>query len=164
IAAFENYFDKVRIDIDNKNPLYNAYIEIDSIRTKYYKVSEFSMLNVTANDTLFLRSEFKGGPTAADYYNVDLYHTIDDQNNIVVGIDKSELYFKDYLWYLNEKESRDSKIIFDKKLKNFSIENIVMSHEDQKMELEGVVQGTSNKDLKLTFENINLTKITPTID
>ncbi len=164
IAAFENYFDKVRIDIDNKNPLYNAYIEIDSVRTKYYKVSEFSMLNVTANDTLFLRSEFKGGPTASDYYNLDLYHTIDDQNNIVVGIDKSELFFKDFLWYLNENESPDSKIVFDKELRNFSVENIVMSHEDQKMELEGVVKGTANKDLKLTFENISLEKVTPTVN
>jgi hypothetical protein len=164
ITAFENYFDKVRIDIDNKNPLYNAYIEIDSIRTKYYKVSDFSVLNVTSNDTLFIRSEFKGGKTASDYYNLNLYHTIDQKNNIIVGVDKSELKFKEYLWYLNEQENKDSKIVFDKTFKNFSIENLIMSHEDQKMQLDGVLKGTANKDLKLTFDNIDLSKITPAIN
>lgn len=164
ITAFDNYFDKIRIDIDNKNPLYNAYIEIDSIRTKYYKVSDFSLLNVTTNDTLFVRSEFKGGEKATDYYNLNLYHTIDDANNVVIGIDKSELKFKDNLWFLNENETKNSKIVFDKKLSNFSIENILMSHDDQKMKLEGIVKGKSNKDLKLTFENVELRQITPTVN
>jgi hypothetical protein len=41
--------------------LYNAFIELDSIKTKYYKVRDFSLINVTMKDTLFFRSEFKGG-------------------------------------------------------------------------------------------------------
>src|SRR5690606_24599623 len=76
IKAFDNYFDRIRIDIDNKNPLYNAYIEMDSIRTKYYKFSDFNFINVTANDTLFARTEFKGGKKADDFYNLNFYHTI----------------------------------------------------------------------------------------
>ena len=31
IIAAKNTFDNVRINVDNKNPLYNAYIELDSI-------------------------------------------------------------------------------------------------------------------------------------
>jgi hypothetical protein len=164
IAAFETYFDNLRIDIDNKNPLYNAYIEVDSIRLKKYKISEFSMLNVTARDTLFVRTEFKGGTTNADYYNLDMYHTIDRDNNIIVGIDKSELKFKDYLWYLNEAENKKSRIVLDKTLKNFTFENIVMSHEDQKIEFEGLIRGKGTKDLNLTFDNIDLSKVTPVIN
>lgn len=161
ITAFENYFDKVKIEVDNKNPLYNTYIEMDSIRTKYYKVSDFSLINVTSNDTLFLRSEFKGGKAAEDYYNLNLYHTIDKKNNSVVGISKSELKFKDYLWFLNENDDDNNKIVFDKTLKNFAIENIVLSHEDQKVELHGILKSPAYKDLKLNFENIDLSKIIP---
>lgn len=164
IKAFENYFDKIKIDIDNKNPLYNAYIEMDSIKTKYYKVSNFSLINVTAKDTLFVRSEFKGGNKAEDYYNLNLYHTIDKNNNSVVGIKKSEMKFKDYLWFLNENERDDNKIVFDKKLKNFSIENIMMTHEKQKIELMGKLRDTTYKDLQLNFENVNLGKIIPAVD
>jgi hypothetical protein len=164
IAAFDNYFDKVNIRLDNKNPLYNAYIEMDSIRAKFYKVSDFSLLNVTTNDTLFVRTEFKGGNQATDYYNLNLYHTIDKNRNSVVGINKSEMKFKDYLWYLNESDGADNKIVFDKALKNYSIDNIVMSHENQNITLNGNLKSTDYKDLKLTFHDIDLSKITPTLD
>ena len=163
ITAFENYFDKVNVQIDNKNPLYNAFIEIDSVRTKYYKVSDFSLINVTLNDTLFVRSEFKGGNKAADYFNINLYHTIDENSRSVVGIDKSEMQFKDFMWYLNENEQPDNRVVFDKSLKNFSIENIMMTHEDQAIALNGTLRGKSNKNLQLTFNNVDLNKITPEI-
>lgn len=164
ITAFENSFDNIRINIDNKNPLYNAYIELDSIKTKHYKIRDFSLINVTTNDTLFLRSEFKGGEIGQDFYNLNLYHTINAEKKSVVGIQKSELKFKDVLWYLNEKEDNDNKIEFDKLLKNFSFDNIIMSHDDQKIALTGELKDTSYKDLKLSFANIELEKIIPTID
>ncbi len=164
IAAFENYIHRLSIRLDNKNPLYNAYIEMDSIRTKYYKVSDFSLINVTSNDTLYVRTEFKGGEKATDFYNLNLYHTIDQNRNSIVGFDQSEIKIKDYLWYLNERGQADNKIIFDKKLTNFKLDNIVMSHDNQEMALNGVLRGTTYKDLKLTFQDINLDGITPTVE
>ena len=62
--------NNIRVKIDNKNPLYNAYVELDSIKTKHYKIRDFSLINVTMNDTLFFRSEFKGGSKGQDYYNL----------------------------------------------------------------------------------------------
>jgi len=32
---------------------------------------------------------------------------------------KSELKFKDYLWFLNENENKENKVVFDKALKDF---------------------------------------------
>jgi hypothetical protein len=164
ITAYDNYFDNVNIDIDNKNPLYNAYIEMDSIKTKRYKFSDFSLINVTANDTLFFRSEFKGGEKAKDFYNLNMYHTINKDKNSVVGIKKSEINFKDYLWFINENESKDNKIIFNKKLTDFSIERIALSHKNQVMELMGVLRDSTYKDLKLSFKDVELDKITPAVD
>ena len=164
IKAFDNTIDKIRIDIDNKNPLYNTYIEMDSIKTKYYKVSEFSFINVTANDTLFVRTEFKGGQNAQDFYNLNLYHTINPENKSVVGLKKSEVHFKDYLWFLNEEDNADNKVVFDKTLTNFDIENFVMSHEDQRIALFGTLKDTTYKDLELNFANVELGKIIPTVD
>ena len=164
ISAYDNYFDNVNIDIDNKNPLYNAYIELDSIKTKHYKISNFSLINVTANDTLFFRSEFKGGQKGTDFYNLNMYHTINEDKNSVVGIKKSEVSFKDYLWFINENETKDNKIIFNKKLTDFSIEKIALTHENQAMELMGILRDSTYKDLKLSFKDVELDKITPTVD
>ena len=164
IKAFDNYFKKIKVNIDNKNPLYNAFIEIDSIKTKYYKFSDFSLLNVTANDTLFVRSEFKGGEKAEDVFNLNLFYTIDKERNNIVGIKKSEVKFKDYLWYLNESAADNNKITFDKKFKNFNFDNIILTHEKQKVLFSGDIKENDFKDLSLTFNDVNINKILPTID
>ena len=143
IIASDNTFDNIRVSVDNKNPLYNAYIELDSIKTKYYKIRDFSVINVTMKDTLFFRSEFKGGSQGEDYYNLNLYHTINKDNNNVVGISKSEVKFKDYLWYLNEDETPNNQIVFDKSFKNFDIDNIILSHENQSISLMGAFKGSN---------------------
>ena len=161
IVVSDNTLDNISLSIDNKNPLYNAYVELDSIKTKYYKIRDFSLINVTMKDTLYFRSEFKGGKNAEDYYNLNLYHTINKDNNNVVGISKSEIKFKDYLWFLNEKETPDNQIVFDKSFKNFNIDNIILSHENQSISLGGVFKDTSVKDLKLNFKDVDLNQITP---
>ncbi|MDG2431028.1 translocation/assembly module TamB domain-containing protein, partial [Flavobacterium sp.] len=164
ITVTDNTFDNIRVAIDNKNPLYNAFIELDSIKTKYYKVRDFSLINVTMNDTLFFRSEFKGGSKGEDYFNLNLYHTINENNYNVVGINKSELKFKDNLWFLNEEDSHDNKIVFDKSFKNFSFDDIILSHQGQAVSLKGKIKDRINKDLQLSFKDIDLFKITPAND
>jgi len=161
IVASKNTFDNIRVSIDNKNPLYNAYIELDSIKTKHYKVRDFSLINITMKDTLFFRSEFKGGPKGEDYFNLNLYHTINKDNDNVVGLSKSEMKFKDYLWFLNEKETPNNQIVFDKSFKNWKIDDIILSHEDQEISLKGSIKDNTNKDLQLSFKDVDLYKITP---
>jgi hypothetical protein len=112
IIAYENTFDNLLLQIDNRNPLYKSYIQLDSIKTKYYKVRDFSLINTLVNDTLYFRTEFKGGKQGNDFYNLNVYHTINKENKNVVGFDKSEVQFKDYLWYINEEENEDNKNCF----------------------------------------------------
>lgn len=163
VVAYNNAFDNINVQIDNKNPLYNAFIELDSIKTKNYKISDFSLINVTMNDTLFVRSEFKGGAKNQDFYNLNLYHTIDKDNKSVVGLKKSEVNFKNYLWFLNENDTQDNKVVFNKKLTDFSIEKVALSHNGQKMEVSGLLKGKNYKDLQLTFDNVDLAKVTPSL-
>ena len=165
VVAYDNTFDNVSVKLDNKNPLYSAYVQMDSIKTKHYKVRDFSMINTFANDTLHFRTEFKGGKKGLDFYNLNFYHTINKENKNVIGFTKSELQFKDYLWKLNEKENpENSKIIFDKKLTNFSFENLIFTHENQNISFVGFINGKQYKDLQLTFDNVNLNKITPDVE
>lgn len=164
IDAFDNSLDNVQVQIDNKNPLYNAYIQIDSIKNKNYKIRDFSLINVTSKDTLSFRTEFKGGNKGEDFYNLNLFHTIDRNNNNVVGFKKSEMTFKDFLWYINEKSDDKNKITFDKTFTNFSFDEFLVTHENQSVLLKGNINGTKNKDLQLTFNEVNLSKITPTVD
>ncbi len=164
IDLFDNRIDNVLLEIDNKNPLYNTYIQLDSIKTKHYKVRDFSLINATSKDTLSFRTEFKGGNKGQDYFNLNLYHTIDKENKNVIGFSKSEMMFKDFLWYINEEESDKSKVIFDNDFKTFTFDDFIVSHENQFLKLSGLIEGKYTKDLKLTFNEVDLNKITPDIN
>lgn len=164
IDAFDNSFDNVKVQIDSKNPLYNAYVQIDSVKNKGYKIRDFSLINVTSKDTLSFRTEFKGGDKGEDFYNLNLYHTIDRDNNNVVGFKKSEVMFKDFLWYVNEKSDIKNKITFDKTFMNFSFDDFLISHENQSVLLKGAVRGTKDKNLQLLFNEVDISKITPSVD
>jgi hypothetical protein len=165
VVAYDNTFDNILVQVDNRNPLYNAYVQLDSIKTKHYKIRDFTMINTFSSDTLHFRTEFKGGKQGNDFYNLNFYHTINKENNNVVGFNKSELQFKDYLWFLNEKDNPEkSKIVFDKKLSNFSFNNLTLSHGNENINFIGALNGKHNKDLQLTFDNVNLNKVTPDIE
>ncbi|HSM62499.1 MAG TPA: translocation/assembly module TamB domain-containing protein, partial [Gillisia sp.] len=164
IEAFGNMMKDINIQVDNNNPIYNTYVEADSVSTKYYNFSEFNLINVTLRDTLFIRSEFQGGKNNKDVFNLNLYHTINEQNKSVVGIQKSDVKFKDNLWFLNENNNRSNKIVFDNKFNNVEIDSLVLSHEQEFIRLTGNLRDSTYKDFKIGFENVDVGKITPDID
>ncbi|MDZ7614613.1 MAG: hypothetical protein U5K51_13620 [Flavobacteriaceae bacterium] len=77
--VYSNEFDNVKLQINSKSPLYNAILSIDNIRTKYYEASNFNLVNVTLNDTLFMRTDFIGGKEKTEKYDLSIYHTINDK-------------------------------------------------------------------------------------
>lgn len=160
----ENTIHKIDLQVDTKNPLFNAYVEMDSISNKYYKISDFGMINVKNNDTLYFRTEFKGGEKQQDFYNLNMYYTIDKDRNSIVGFQKSELHFKDYMWHLNEYDNHDSRVVFHRSLSDFSIDNFMLSHQNQFVQFGGIIKGANYKDLDLNFRDVDLSKITPYID
>jgi len=164
VKLAENALKKIDVTVDNKNPLFNTYITIDSIQVPNYDITEFNFLNVTQNDTLFTRTEFKGGKEAKDYYNLNLYYTIDQGNKSIVGLQKSEVNFKNSLWYLNEDDDSSNRIVFNKKLTDFNVEEISLSHNEQLVRLNGVMRDSTYKDFNLTFDKVDLAKVTPDLN
>ncbi|MFT5753477.1 MAG: hypothetical protein ACI924_000694 [Flavobacterium sp.] len=164
VSIDKNKFSGIMIEIDNKNPLYNAYISLDSLHTDFYDISEFNLINITQNDTLFFRTEFKGGKGKEDNYDLNLYHTINQDKNSVIGFKNSQINFKNSLWYINENEDSKNKIVFDKKLENFDFQKLLFSNDDESFSFEGVIKGKDYKDLNLTFNNVDLDKVTPALN
>ena len=160
-----NYFaNNIELQVDNSNPLFNTYIEVDSINTKYYNVSKLNLINVTLRDTLFMRAEFKGGKQNNDSYNLSFYHTINEDKQSVVGFKKSDITLKDTKWAINEKQDRFNKFTFNNSFTYFDIEKLFINHGKQELSLSGFIKDSTQKDLKLKFTNVELAKITPELD
>ena len=164
IKLFEYFANDIQLSIDNKNPLFNTYVEIDSLNTKFYDVSKFNLINVTLQDTLFIRTEFNGGKRNDDVYNLSLFYTINEDNKSVLGFKKSDVTFKSSTWIINEDKNNHNKIIFDRDFKNFEFDKLFMNHEDEEIKLSGIIEDTGYKDINLDFKNVDIIKITPEID
>ncbi len=165
IKAFGNVLDNIDVKIDNKNPLFNTYVSIGNAATKYYEARDFNLINTTLKDTLFFRTEFKGGKKYNDSYNLNFYHTFNKDNKSVIGLKKSDINFKNNKWVLNKKGDNKNKVIFNKTLDSITIQEIVMNNEEEEqIRLRGTLIDSSYKDIQLQFKIVSLNKITPEID
>ncbi len=164
ILLFKNYLGKVNVQVDNNNPLYNTYVSVDSIYTGVYEVVDFSLINKTLHDTLYIRSEFKGGTRKEDLFNLSLYHTINQNGKSVVGVKKSDITYKDKVWYINENNNQQNKVVFDDKFKSIRIDSLVLSHENELIQLAGSLSDSTYKNVKVRFKDVNLGNITPYVD
>ncbi|MEW4922659.1 translocation/assembly module TamB domain-containing protein [Algibacter sp. 2305UL17-15] len=164
IKLLDNFAKNVEIQVDNNNPVFNTYVEVDSINTKYYNTSKFNLINVTVNDTLFMRSEFTGGKRNNDKFNLSFYHTINKDNNSVVGFKTSDVTVKNFKWFINGDDDKFNKIAFSKDLSYINIDRLKINHGKEEVRLSGFLKDSTEKDLKLNFKNVRLSKITPDVD
>ena len=164
IEAYGKKASSIEIKVDNQNPLFNTFISADSLDTGLYDITDFNLINVTLKDTLFMKSEFKGGLAGKDSYDLSLYHTINKEGKSVLGLKKSNILFKDTPWFINEENDKNNSVVFDNNFRDISIETISLSQLDERIEVEGEMRGSNYKDVKASFTNVDLRKITPAVD
>ncbi len=164
ILVSDNYLGKINVQVDNDNPLYNTYISIDSLDTGAYQVSDINLINKTLLDTLYIRSRFKGGKKKKDLFNFSLYHTINPEGKSVVGVKKSDITYKDKVWFINKNNNALNKITFDDNFSYVKIDSIVLNHNEEYIRFAGIVRDTTYKDLRLQFSDVNFGNIAPDID
>ncbi len=165
IEAYGTKADKIELKIDNKNPIFNTYVSVGDLSTPYYDVKDFNLINTTLKDTLFFRTEFKGGSEYNDSYNLNFYHTFNGQNKSVIGLKTSDVSFKGNTWVLNKDGNAKNKVIINRTLDSISIQEIVMNNSDQEqIRLRGQIADSTFKDLQLQFKIVSLDKIAPVID
>ncbi|MGO2102719.1 MAG: translocation/assembly module TamB domain-containing protein [Psychroflexus halocasei] len=164
LEAFGNRLENVNLQIDNKNPLYNSFVKVDSLSTSVYNISDFSMINVTLNDTLYMRSEFRGGQNNKDKFNLSLYQTLTKDNKSVFGFKRSSLKFKDKLWWINKDNNKNNRVLVERGFQNFEFDSISMINENQIIDLKGAVRDSTYKNVNLNFKKVDLASVTPYMD
>ena len=72
----------------------------------------------------------------ADNFDLNLFYTINEANKSVLGFKKSNIFFKENMWYVNEaKNTTSNKIEFDRQFKDITIKGLKMSHEQEEINL-----------------------------
>ncbi len=160
----DNNFEQIKLDIDNKFPLYNTAMSIEKGAIGNYPLEDITLVNVTLKDTLFIRADAVGGLKKRDRYQLSLYHTLDSLGNLVLGFKKSNIQISDKPWYINEDKLKEAKIVYNTKTSNLTINPIAFSYQDERIELLGNAKGSNDKDFKLKITNVLLENIYPQVD
>lgn len=164
LILFNNYIGKLNLQMDNDNPLFNTYISADSINMGFYDIKNLDVINKTLNDTMYVRAEFKGGKKKEDLFNLSLYHTINPEGKSVVGVKRSDITYLDNKWFLNEHNDRLNKVSFDDNFNEIHIDSLVLSHQNELIQMAGMLRDSTYKDIKLRFKDVNIGHITPEVD
>ncbi len=164
IKAFDIVVDDINLKINSKNPIFNTLLNIKEVRSNYYNISDVNLVNIVLNDTLFIRTGFKGGVNKTETFDFSFYQTINENKQVVFGVKKSEIDFKNNAWFINPENNKQNKVVFDDDFKTFAIDNVNMVSENQHIDLAGAMGNNKTKNIDLKFENVNLYDITPDID
>ena len=159
IKIHKNSLSNIKLDIDNKNPIYNLFLKIDSIHSKVYNIKKFRLLNTTIHDTLYLKTKFKGGEKYKDHYDLSFYYTLDQMQNFIFGLQKSVFNFKNLDWFINP-EFNKNKIFYSTKKDSLSVEDVSIFHKEEKVQTTGFK--TKRKlDFLINLNQINLAHLSP---
>lgn len=163
IKIYDIELDKVNVQVNNQNPLFNTFIKVDNVKNGTYDINNFQLINVTNNDTLLFRTKFNSSSRDTDKFNLSFYHTVNNENQSVVGIKKSDIIFQGKKWFLNKKDD-NVKLKFDHDFKSFQLDSLVARHEEEFITLGGSISGKESKNLNLNFENVRVSSLTSPID
>lgn len=164
LLLYENYLGRVNIKLDNDNPLFNAFISVDSLYTGSYNLVDVNIINKTLKDTLYIQSQFAGGKDQSDLFNLSLYHTINPDGNSVVGIKRSKINYKGNDWFLNNENNNLNKITFDDNFRDIKLDSLTLRHNNELIQLAGYKKDSTITDVKLQFRDVDLGKIVPEVD
>jgi len=129
-----------------------------------YVLSEVDVINKTLQDTLYVRSKFKGGKRKRDLFNLQLFHTINPEGKSVVGVKRSDITYKENVWMINKFNNDLNKITFDDNFRQVNIDSLVLNHDNEFIRFGGVIRDSTYKDLRLQFTDVNFNNIGPDID
>ncbi|MBS3993042.1 MAG: translocation/assembly module TamB [Bacteroidetes bacterium] len=163
LDAYKYTLNDLRLQIDNKNPLFNTQLSVKELNVENLNFKNINLVNKTLNDTLFMKTSIQGGLYTNDSYALSFYHTINKENKSVIGIENSTAYFKNTEWIINPENKKKSQILYDDDTKITNIDLLKIESGKQKIDITGSLKGTSQKDITLQFENVQLDKVLPEI-
>ncbi|NPA43386.1 MAG: hypothetical protein GXO27_05120 [Chlorobi bacterium] len=129
-------FYRTRLSIDNRNPIYNLYLAADSVRFPGYTFQMVRAINVTMQDTVYLKLKSNGGPGMRDMYDISAKYTLDSLRNMDFRFGRSEMHIKHKTWLIDPSRHAD-RIRYFSANDSLAVEDFVLFHADESFRAHG---------------------------
>ena len=150
------------INIDTSKDLEQIYVRSDSLLAKGVMLYNVNIHTTPVQDSLMVKTDFQIGKEFPMDFNLNLFHTTDENKNLVFGFSPSTIKIDETDWHLNPNNERNTNRVivnFDKNY--YELQGLLLESEDQKLLLDGYYASNTDYKLNADLEQLVLSKIIP---
>ena len=150
------------INIDTSKELEQIYVRSDSLDAKGVMLYNVNIHTTPIQDSLLVKTDFQIGKEFPMDFDLNLFHTTDENKNLVFGFSPSIITIDGTNWHLNPNNDRTSNRVivnFDKNY--YELQGLLLESEDQKLLLDGHYASNTDYKLNADLEQLVLSKIIP---
>ncbi len=147
----------------DKSKSEQTVFKMEEFRNKWYPLSNFEMRNQQVGDSVITKTQFKAGKKLKDQFDFRTYFI---PSNVLaeLGISKGYVNFKNNNWDITKSSRLSNKIYFDKVSDSINVLPIKLTHKEEEILFTGKSKDSTYKDFNLSFKDVDLEKISPSID
>lgn len=158
--GFEIYNPLINIDTSKEGE--QIYLRTDSLSTKGVMLYNLDLHTTPINDSLMVKTKFQIGKEFPMDFDLNLYQTTNEKNDLVIGFSPSTINIDETDWYLNPNNDRATNraiVNFDKNY--YELQSLRLESDDQKLLLDGYYADNTDYKLNADLEQLILSKIIP---
>src|SRR5690606_28203025 len=138
------------------------YVRTDSLEAKGMMLYDVDIHSTPIRDSLLVTTTFQMGKENPINFDLNLFHTTDENKNLVFGFSPSTIQIDSTNWYLNPNNAINSnRLIVNFKKNYYELQDLLLESENQKLLLDGYYANNTDYKLNADLENLVLSKIIP---
>src|SRR5690606_21201913 len=150
------------INIDTSKNTEPIYLRSDSVAAKGVMIYNMDLYTTPIQDSLLVKTQFQIGKEFPVDFDLNLFHTLDENKNLVFGFSPSTINVDNTDWHLNPNNDRSSNRVtvnFDKNY--YQLQNVLLESEGQRLLLDGYYASNTDYQLNADLEELILSKLIP---
>ncbi|WP_182043629.1 translocation/assembly module TamB domain-containing protein [Moheibacter lacus] len=150
------------INVDTSKETEQIYVRSDSLAAKGVMLYNVNVHTTPIQDSLLVKTDFQIGKEFPMDFDLNLFHTTDENENLVFGFSPSTIVIDENNWYLNpNNDSSSNRVIVNFDKNYYELQGLLLESEDQKLLVDGHYASNTDYKLNADLENLDLAKIIP---
>lgn len=159
-AGIQLFQSDVSLNTIAELPTLNA--KVDSLKVGGVSVNDINIVSNPKNDTMIVKTDFNIGKKKPILFDLNLFHTVQNNNDLIFGFSPSTIRIDSTTWTINNKNDLDSdRVIYNRVKKSLKVEDLSLEYNQQSFELSGIFNSNTDYNFNADFKDLDLEKVIP---
>ncbi len=159
-AGIQLFQSNVNLNTISELPTLNA--KIDSLKVSGVTINTINVNSVPKNDTMIVKTDFNIGRKSPILFNLNLFHTVQNKNDLIFGFSPSTIQIDSTQWTINHlNDANSNRFIFNRINKSLKVEDLSLESDEQYLKVSGLFNNNVDYNFNADFKDLHLEKIIP---